>query len=317
MLKRLILAAAFLALSVPAFAANFPEKPIQVVVPWNPGGSSDMSARIIGEKMRQHINNQPFVVSNITGALGLNGAMKVNDARPDGYTLLWEHPGNLAVAPMVTKKNFSWRDLDPICTVVSSDMAMIVPKDSEFKDAKNVFDYIKANPGKVRVSLSPNGVSHFAWLAMQDSLGDMDAKLVPTSGDKDRIVSLLGKNSDVSWVSYAAAKPYIDSGDLRLLALVNSQRSELAPDVPTLKEQGVNAAYDYRVAVFAPKNTPAADKEVLVEAFRKTLNDPETVEALKKQMFHPDFRDTATTAADWTNEENLYRKLGTKYNLLK
>lgn len=314
--KAFALLAVCLLMAAPVFAEKYPEKPIQVVVPWNPGGSSDMSARIIGEKMKKFLP-QPLVVSNVTGALGLNGARQVNKARPDGYTILWEHPGNLAVSTMVTKSNFNWKDFDPICTVVSSDMAMVVPKNSEFKDAKSVFDYIKANPGKVRWSLSPNGVSHFAYLAMVDSLGDLDAKLIPTSGDKDRIVSLLGDNSDVTCVSYAAAKPYIDSGDLKLLAMVNSERSDLAPDVPTLKEQGVNAAYDYRCSVFAPKGTPEGDKEILIEAFRKTLNDPETITILKENMFHPDFRDTATTVDNWTSEENLYKNLAAKYNLVK
>lgn len=316
MLRQCILALLCLLLSIPAHAATWPEKPIQMVVPWNPGGSSDISARIVGDKMKKYLP-QPMVVSNIAGALGLNGARQVYKARPDGYTLLWEHPGNLAVSSMVTKANFSWHDLDPLCTVVSSDMALIVPKDSKFKDAKSLFEYIKTHPGEVRWSLSPNGVSHFAWLAMCDSLGNLDAKLIPTSGDKDRIVSLLGGNSDATCVSYAAAKPYIDSGDIRLLAMVNSKRSDLAPEVPTLKEQGVNASYDYRCSVFAPKNTPADVKKALVGAFEKTLHDPETVEALKKSMFHPDFRDTATTTKNWTQEENLYRDLAAKYKLLK
>ncbi len=316
MLKHCFLALLCFLLATPAFAEKFPEKPIQVIVPWNPGGSSDISARIIGDKLQKNLS-QPFVISNVTGALGLNGARQVWKARPDGYTLLWEHPGNLAVAPMVTKGNFTWKDMDPICTVVSSDMAMIVPKNSQFKNAKEVFDYIKANPGKVRWGLSLNGVSHFAYLAMINSLGDLDAKLIPTSGDKDRVVSLLGGNTDVTCVSYAAAKPYIDSGDIKLLAMVNSNRSDLAPEVPTLKEQGVNAAYDYRVSVFAPKDTPADVKKTLSEAFKKTLNDPDTQETLKKQMFHPDYRDTKTTVENWTKEENLYRDLAAKYKLIK
>ncbi len=316
MLKRLftVLLAVFLA--VPAFAETWPEKPVQVVVPWNPGGSSDISARIVGDKIRKFLP-KPFVISNITGALGLNGARQVLKARPDGYALLWEHPGNLAVASMVTRANFSWRDFDALCTVVSSDMAMLVPKNSPFKDARAVFDYIKKNPGKLRWSLSLNGVSHFAYLAMCKSLGQLDAKLIPTSGDKDRVVSLLSGTSDVTCVSYAAARPYVESGDLRLLALVNSKRSDLAPDVPTLKEQGIDAAYDYRCSVFTGKNTPDNVKAILIDALKKTLEDPETIEALKAQMFHPDFQDTAATIRNWEQDEALYRTLATEYKLLK
>lgn len=106
MLQRLALALIALMLAVPAHAESWPEKPIQVVVPWNPGGSSDISARIVGDKIQKYLP-RPFVISNITGALGLNGARQVLRARPDGYTLLWEHPGNLAVAAMVTRANFT------------------------------------------------------------------------------------------------------------------------------------------------------------------------------------------------------------------
>ena len=316
MLKRIALVLAALFLTVPAHAGSWPEKPIQVVVPWSPGGSSDISARIVGDKIQKYLA-KPFVISNITGALGLNGARQVLKARPDGYTLLWEHPGSLAVAAMVTKANFTWRDFDVLCTVVSSDMAMLVPKNSPFKDARAVFDYIKANPGKLRWSLSLNGVSHFAYLAMCRSLGQLDAKLIPTSGDKDRVVSLLSGTSDVTCVSYAAARPYVESGDLRLLALVNSKRSDLAPDVPTLKEQGIDAAYDYRCSVFTSRNTPAEVRDILIDALRKTLADEETVAALKAQMFHPDFQDTAATVRNWEQDEELYRTLARDYKLMK
>lgn len=316
MFKKIAITLLAVFLAVPCFAEEWPAKPIQVVVPWKPGGSSDLSARIVGDKITKYIG-QPFVISNVTGALGLNGARQVLKAHPDGYTLLWEHPGNLAVSTMVTKANFNWRDLDILCTVVSSDMAMIVPKDSPLKSAKDVFDYIKANPGKLRWSLSLNGVSHFAYLAMCQSLGALDAKLIPTSGDKDRVVSLLGNNSDVTCVSYAAAKPYVESGDIRLLAMVNSKRSSLAPDVPTLKEQGINAAYDYRCSVFTGKGTPENVKKAIVDALQKTLNDPETQKQLNEQMFHVDFQNTKDSEATWAAEEALYRSLAQKYGLLK
>ena len=107
-----------------AQATNYPTRAIQVVVPWLPGGSSDISARIINEKMRE-VLGQPFVVANIDGAAGLNGAQHVHRARPDGYTLLWEHAGNLTVAPMLTGADFRWTDFELVCAVAYTDIAMI------------------------------------------------------------------------------------------------------------------------------------------------------------------------------------------------
>lgn len=300
----------------PAFAA-YPEKNIQVVIPWGPGGSSDISARVVAEKMKKYLS-KPLVISNVTGALGLNGARQVLKSRPDGYTLLWEHPGNLAVAPIVTKSDFRWSDMDILCTVVRSDMVMIVPKDSPFKNATELFDTIKKNPGKTKWAVALNGVSHFAYLAMRESLkADLNIILVPSPGDKNRIVSMLGGNCDVTCVSFAAAEPYIRSGDIRAIAMVNSKRSEFAPEIPTLREQGVDAVYDYQCAVFAAKGTPEEAKKALVAAFQKALTDPETIAALKAQKFTPDFLGTKDTLKIWTDSGKLYEELTKKYNLVK
>ncbi|MDR2161488.1 MAG: tripartite tricarboxylate transporter substrate binding protein [Desulfovibrio sp.] len=316
MRKIIVAALAFLVMASSAFAA-YPEKSIQVVIPWGPGGSSDISARIVADKMKKYLP-QPLVITNLTGALGLNGARQVLNARPDGYTLLWEHPGNLAVAPIVTKSDFRWNDLEPVCTVVRSDMVMIVPKDSPFKNAGDVFEAIKKAPGTVRWSIALNGVSHFAYLAMAESLGvDLKVILVPSPGDKARVVSMLGGNCDVTCVSYAAAEPYIKSGDIRPVAMVNSQRSQFAKDVPTLIEQGVNVTYDYLCAVFTTKGTPDEVREILAEAFQKVMKDPETIKALEAQSFTPDFKDRESTVKIWTEAATLYESLIKKYNLIK
>ena len=232
---------AVLCLAAAAWAGDFPEKPIQVVVPWKPGGGSDISARIIGDHMKDLLP-EPLVVSNIDGAAGLNGALQVYQARPDGYTLLWEHPGNLAVAPMVTKAKFSWKDFEPVCIAAKGDTALIVRKDSPWKTPNEAFAAIKAEPGKYRWVLALNAVSHFTFLNISHSVGGLKPMFIPATGDKGRIVSLLSNNGDITTVGYAAVEPYLKSGDLRILAMVNDDRSDFAPDVPTLKELGVDAS---------------------------------------------------------------------------
>lgn len=312
----LIILALLCAAVVPAFAGGYPEKAIQVVVPWKPGGGSDISARIIGDHMK-NLLPQPLVVSNIDGAAGLNGALQVYKARPDGYTVLWEHPGNLAVAPMVTKASFSWQDFEPVAIAAMGDTALIVPGDSPFKTAAEAFDAIKANPGKYRWTLALNAVSHFTFLNISHAVGGLKPMFIPASGDKGRIVSLLGKNSDITTVGYASVVPYLESGDLRILAMANSKRSPFAPNVPTLKEQGVDASYDFLYSVFAPKGTPKETIDILTGAFKKALEDPTTTEALRQQNLVPFYKTPEETRALWQAEADLYKKLALENGLIK
>lgn len=308
--------ALFVAAIAPAQAGQYPEKAIQVVVPWKPGGGSDISARIIGDHMKELLP-EPLVVSNIDGAAGLNGALQVYKARPDGYTVLWEHPGNLAVAPMVTKAKFRWTDFEPVGVAAKGSTALIVRGDSPFKTAKEAFDAIKANPGKYRWGLALNAVSHFTFLNISHACGGLKAMFIPANGDKGRIVSLLGNNSDITTVGYASVVPYLKSGDLRVLAMVTTERSPFAPDVPTLKEMGVDASYDFLYSIFAPKGTPQENIRILSDAFQKALADPATKEALKQQSLVPFFKTPEETRALWQKESDLYSDLAKENGLIK
>ncbi|MGE4422396.1 MAG: tripartite tricarboxylate transporter substrate binding protein [Pseudodesulfovibrio sp.] len=299
----------------PAYA-EYPEKAIQVVVPWKPGGGSDISARIITDQMKDLLP-EPLIVSNIDGAAGLNGALQVFKARPDGYTVLWEHPGNLTVAPMVTKAKFRWTDFEPVGIAAKGSTALIVRGDSPFKTAKEALDAIKASPGKYRWALALNAVSHFTFLNISHATGGLKAMFIPANGDKGRIVSLLGDNSDITTVGFASVQPYLKSGDLRVLAMVNTERSPFAPEIPTLKEMGINASYDFLYSIFAPKGTPKEDIEILSEAFKKALEKPETVAALKEQCLVPFFRTPEETRTLWKNESDLYTDLAKENGLIK
>lgn len=304
-----------LCLSAPAMADNYPVKSIQVVVPWKPGGGSDISARIIGDHIKD-ILGQSLVVTNIDGAAGLNGALKVHQSRPDGYTLLWEHPGNLAVAPLVTKASYSWRDFDPICVTAKGDTALIVRKDSPYATPAQAFAAIKANPGKVRWVLALNAVSHFTFLTISDAVGGLKPMFIPATGDKGRIVSLMGGNGDITTVGYAAVEPYLKSGDLKILAMVNKERSAFAPDVPTLRELGVNASYNFLYSVFAPKGAPEEVKQALAAAFKQALASPEAQKALRAQAIEPYFLDRPEMLQAWNEESDLYQRLAKQNGLI-
>lgn len=299
-----------------AFAADYPAKAVQVVVPWVPGGGSDISARIVSEKMKA-ILGQPFIVSNIDGAAGLNGANQVFRSRPDGYTLLWEHPGNLTVAPMITNAPYRWNDFTLVCAIGHSDIAMIARANSPWKTAQDAVKEIKANPKKVRWSLAFNAVSHLTYLDIADAAGGLEVMPIPSQGDKARIISVLGNNSDLSTVGYAAAEPYVKSGDLKILGMATQERSAFAPNIPTLKEQGIKAGSVYLYTVFAAKGTPADVVAKLEAAYKKAVEDPETKKNLAVQSVQVNFMSGKDATKYWQNEANLYERLAKANKLIK
>lgn len=297
-------------------AAEYPIKTVQVVVPWKPGGGSDISARIVSERMKA-ILGQSFIVSNIDGASGLNGASTVQQARPDGYSLLWEHAGNLTVSPMITKAPYSWRDFKIVCAIGQSDIVLVARANSPWKDTMDAIKDIKANPKKIRWSMGLNAVSHLTFLSISDAMGGLEVMAIPAQGDKGRIVSILGDNSDISTVGFAAAEPYVKSGDIKILGMATQERSPFAKDVPTLKEQGVDAGNVYLYTVFAPKNTPDAVCKKLEAAYEKALADPETQKSLATQSIFINFMNADVAAKYWEKEATLYERLAKENQLIK
>ena len=312
-----VLCAVLLAWNVQAQAeTSWPEKSIQVIVPWNPGGGSDLSARIVMDKVAG-ILGQPVVITNISGAAGLNGALRVNTARPDGYTVLWEHPANLTIAPTIAKAKYTWKDFEMACSIGTSDIAVIVKGDSKWKGMKDVIADIKANPGEIKWSLGVNSASHFTFLAISDSVGGLKIMQIAGAGDKARIVNVMGGVCDVSTAGYAAVAPYVQSGDVKILAMASPERSVLAPEYPTLAEQGINAESVFLYSAEFPKGTP---KDVVVKfqaAVKKAVESPEVVELLKKQGIVARYRDTAATNAIWEKEAALYNRLAKENGMIQ
>ena len=289
-------------------AAAFPQKPIQVIVSWPPGGT-DTTIRIFSDAVRDLLP-QPLVVSNVTGAGGMNGMTQAVRARPDGYTMFWEHPANLAASPYALNADFRWTDFDIICAAAMSDTALVVPSSSPFKTAKEAFDYIKANPGKVRWTAAINATSHFHFLDIQEKAGGkLDVILVPGAGEQTRIVALLGGQSDITTISYAGIDAYVRSGDLRVLAMLNPERSPFAPDVPTMREEGFDVIYDFLYTALVPKGTPESVQKILADAFEKAVADPAVEERLRTASAIPIFLNREEATKRWAVEAAKYERL--------
>ncbi len=297
-----------------AQAAGFPTKPVQLVIPYAPGGGSDITARIIADAMKD-ILPQPVVVSNMPGAGGLTGTSFVLNARPDGYTILWEHP-TLALTPAISNMPFRWSSFDLLCAGAGGDMVMVVGKNSSWKSAGDIFGAIKASPGKIRVALPVNGLQHVLFLDMINKLGGgMKFLAVHGSGDKPRLTSLMGDNCDVTLCALGPAMPYIQSGDIKPVALISEKRNPLLPNTPTLKEAGIDVAYEYYYTVFLPKGVPDQVKKTLYDAFEKASKKPEVKEQLTKLVFNPEFVDTGKGKKIWQAYADRFEAIIKQENL--
>jgi tripartite-type tricarboxylate transporter receptor subunit TctC len=289
-----------LVMVLPALAADFPAKPIQIVVPWPPGGGSDLSARIMGEAVQnKKILPHPMIVTNVTGAAGLNAANNVLSAGADGYTILWEHPSNLTMAPIVANVNFRWNEFAIAGALGYSGVGLFVNAKSQWKTADDLFNYIKANPKKVRWALSMNTTGHYQFMQISESKGGLDAILLSLQGDKPKIVSVIGNNSETATAAIAALDPYIKSGDVRLLATLGSERNAFYPDVPTLKELGVNCVIEFWYSALVPKATPKAVIDVIADTLKKVAADPDTQAKLKQQFIQTRYLSPEETTKVW------------------
>lgn len=296
-------------------ASDYPSKPIQMIVAWQAGSGVDITARIFAQAMSKHLGQQ-IVVSNIVGAVGRKGQTQALRARPDGYTLLWDHP-NICVATACKNAKYAWSDYELIAMGARTFTALIANNNFSVSTAKEAIDRIKANPGKVRWSVAQNSIAHFNFLAISNAVGNLDVQLVPdTGGDAGRVISILGGNSDITTVSIASAANYVKAGEMKLLAIVSQDRMKLLPNVPTLKEQGIDVSYDFAYTLFTPKGIPDDVRSALANAMKKAAEDPATAEALTKVMAEVNYKLPDEAKAYWAKEQERFNVLAEKFGMV-
>ena len=275
-LTALILGATF-AIGAAAQAPAWPDKPVTMVVPFPPGGSTDLIARTLGAELQKSLG-ATFVVDNKAGATGTIGAGFVKRAAPDGYTLLVSSLGPFVIAPHFIKNPpyDALKDFDYITVAVQAPNVLAVPANSPHKTVGDVVAFHKANPGKMTFASSGNGSSdHLTAELFWQQTGTTGIH-IPYKGGGPATQDLIGGQVDASWVNINTAAPFIKSGKLKALAITSARRSPIFPDVPTLEESGVKgvAVYSWQ-AIAAPRGLPPAVKTKLHSAIVAALNDPQ------------------------------------------
>ncbi|MGM9484338.1 Bug family tripartite tricarboxylate transporter substrate binding protein [Roseateles sp. NT4] len=281
-----------------AWAQAWPAKPVTLLVPFPPGGSSDAIARMLGAKLQEKPGGN-FVVDNRAGAGGTIGTAAVKRAAPDGYTILVTSLGPLVIGPHLLK-NIGYdptKDLDYISVAVQAPNVLVVPAASPHKSMAEVLAFLKANPDKMSFASSGNGSSDHITAELFWQQTGTSGLHIPYKGGGPVMNDLLGGQVDASFMNINTALPQIKAGKLRALSVTSAKRSPVLPDVPTLDELGIKGLQVYSwQAVAAPKGLPADIKAKLHAGIVAALNAPD----IKPKLLEQGFEIVANTPEEFT-----------------
>ena len=295
-MKKFLLAAGLLT-AFAAAAQTWPDKPVTMVVPFPPGGSTDQVARAVGPFLTDKFK-QSFLVDNKAGATGTIGATFVKRAQPDGYTFLVTSLGPLVIVPHLVKglQFDALKDFDHITVAVQSPNVLVVPANSPHKNLADVVAYNKANPGKMTFASAGNGSSdHLTAELFWQQVGTKGIH-VPYKGGAPAHTDLMGGQVDASFQNVNSVLQYIKGGKMRALAVTSAKRSAALPDVPTMAEAGVpNVEVTSWQAIVAPKGLPADVRQKAHDAFVEALNSPK----VKDQFTSIGFEMVTNTPAEF------------------
>jgi tripartite-type tricarboxylate transporter receptor subunit TctC len=261
------------AVGAPAAADEFPSHPITILVPFAPGGSSDIVMRLVAQKVSQSIK-QPIVIDNRPGGSGNVAAMAIKNATPDGYLLMMGHTGTHALNPaLYTDLKFDpVKDFQPITALISFNNILVVPAASEARSVAELIALAKSRPEGL--SYGSQGVGTGGHLLGELLAKHSGAKLVhvPYRGIAPAVTDTVAGRMDMLFSSYISAAGYIESGLLRMLAVAGNQRHPRIPDIPTMPEVGYpDVQMQQWFALFAPAGTPGPVVRKLNAEFVKAL----------------------------------------------
>ena len=298
-MKRLIASIAFsLAATAGAYAQAWPSKQVTLLVPFPPGGSTDLIARTLGAQLQEKLG-QSFIVENKAGAGGTVGAGQAKRAPADGYTIFVSSLGPFVIGPHLIK-NLPYdplKDFDYITVAVQAPNVLAVPANSPHKSFADLLKFMKANPDKMTFASAGNGTSdHLTAELMWQETGTK-ATHVPYKGGAPAMSDLIAGQVDATFMNINTGLPSIKGGKLRALAITSSRRSPLLPDVPTMEELGYKGVTVYSWQAFAaPKGLPADIKARLHEGLVAGLNDP----AVKPKLLDLGFEIVGNTPEQFT-----------------
>ncbi|MFZ5566984.1 MAG: tripartite tricarboxylate transporter substrate binding protein [Pseudomonadota bacterium] len=296
--------------AVLAQSGSYPEKPIRLVVPYAPGGSADITARMISEPLAQALGGTVFI-ENKAGAGGNLGVDFVAKSQADGYTIGLQTV-SLAINPGLTPKMpyDTLKDLAPIGMIASSQHVLVVGQNSKVNNIAELVAAAKAAPGKMNYGSAGPGSTFHMSAELFKAVADVNILHIPYRGGGPALVDTISGQVDMSFPVLAAAVPHVQAGKLKALGVTGAKRSPLLPNVPTIAEAGVpNYAFDTWFMLFAPAGTPQPVIEKVNAALRKALEQPAIKERMAKDGFEPTPSTVAEARARLERELPMWNKL--------
>jgi tripartite-type tricarboxylate transporter receptor subunit TctC len=275
--------------AIPAVAADaYPSKPIRVIVPFPPGNAGDVTARAIGNKLSIRLN-QPVIIDNRAGAQGNIGVDAVAKAPSDGYTILVTSLSPIVITPSVSKNTpyDPVRDLAPVAMVGYTGMILVAPPQLPANTVPELIAYVKAHPGKVTYASLGSGTLSMLAMEMFKQAAGAEILHVPYKGSAQALTDLIGGQVTLMIDGMTSSYGQVKGGKLKAIAIASKDRSEYAPNIPTMAESGVPGLKNFNIAGWVGMLAPAGTPKPIVDKLNGEVN------AILNQ---PDFKEQAGTA---------------------
>ena len=278
-----VLALCFLLAGAAAFAADYPSKPVTIIVASNAGGGTDTMARLFA-KFAEKYFGQPMVINNIDGAGGQRGFEALARAKADGYTFGTLYTPHLTAHMSAKRAKYTLDDFAMLYNLVTDPGVLVVPDSSPFKSIQDIIDAEKAAPGTLTGSTSgPGGDDAFALAQFNEAAGTT-VKSIPSTGSSNAKATVMGGHVSMGFMNLSQVESNMKAGEVRILAIMTKKRHPNVPDVPTFTELGYKVFSDSSRGFAVPAGIPAEAHKKLVDTFEKVVADPEFQAAAKEQL---------------------------------
>lgn len=276
MIRNIVMGVAAVAMAMAATVpakAEIPCGTAKLIVPWGAGGGTDVIFRILVEAANKHGAKPQIQVVNIGGQGGNKGAKEAVKAKPDGCTLFAIHQS--AISSFLTGRvDFTWDAFEPVALMTRTPTIYGANANVPFNNLKELQAYAKEHPNEVLAGGTLGSTSHFAMLELQNAMG-VEFKHISYDGTRERMTALLANNIQLGEINLAAAKKYIQTGELKALAITTEERNAEIPDMQTAKEQGFDLVIGVDRGIMLPKGASKELVDYYIDIFSKVANDPD------------------------------------------
>jgi tripartite-type tricarboxylate transporter receptor subunit TctC len=297
--------------------AEYPEKPVKLIVPFKAGGLTDTIARLIQSSLKD-IFPQPIVVVNIDGGGGVIGSQELINSDPDGYTMVITEIANIWTNKILGTAKFGPEAMLPVAQVTDAYGAHVVRADSRFKDMQDLVKELREKPNTVTEATNIGAIVHFLAMSAMNLAGDgASFRFVHIGGGADKISAILGGHVDSGILGIAGAGKYVKAGKMRALAVYAPKRIKGFENILTAREQGIDLALIIQHAVLMPKGTPVYRKELMASVLKKSMQDPKLGAKLAKFGMTPSFTGGKKLDELMASQGKHFTLIAEKYDMVK